>query len=265
MEAASVSRQQIIDALREHLEERSDVLAAWLGGSDATGRTDGYSDIDLQLIVRDGTVEEILGAVHQTLETLSPIRIAHRLPEPTWHGHAQEFLQLRDASPHHFIDLLIIQESAPDRFLERERHGTPLILFDRGDYLIPPPLDWSAHHARMVSRFRALRARVSLFQVLVTRAIRRRRGAEAVVTYHSMTLGPLVELLRLRYCPQRFDYGIRYIDRDLPPEWREEIEGLAYPSSPTMLAEFHARAAEHIASQLAAFDRGEWELSRGNG
>ena len=39
-------RLQIIECMRGALESRPFVLAAWLGGSDATGRTDEWSDVD---------------------------------------------------------------------------------------------------------------------------------------------------------------------------------------------------------------------------
>jgi len=135
-----LSREEIIAALRTGLESDPDVLAAWLGGSDATGRTDEYSDIDLQIIVDDEKVEAAFERLHETLERLSPIAHCHRFPEPTWHGHSQELLQLRDADPNHFLDLVIMRHSIPDRLLERERHGKPLVLIDRANLV---PNRWS--------------------------------------------------------------------------------------------------------------------------
>jgi hypothetical protein len=198
--------------------------------------------------------------MHRSLETLSPISHRFRFPEPAWHGHSQEILSLRDADPCHFVDILVLKKSAPDRFLERERHGEPMILFDRDELLVPPPLDWNAHVEKMSARLTALREQFWLYQPMVSKAVRRGQGFDALFGYVGVTLRPLVELLRMRYCPERFDYGPRYLDRDLPPEWEEELERLAYPAGQEQLEQFRARAAELFSAQLAAFDRGEWQL-----
>jgi hypothetical protein len=258
--ATIVTRDQIIEKLQQGLQEYDFVLAAWLGGSDASGRTDALSDIDLQMVVEDERVEEGFERVHDILETLSPIVHRLRFPDPTWHGHSQELCSLRDADPNHFLDLVVMKRSAPDRFLERERHGDPVVLFDRADLLEPPPLDWTALRQRMKERLAELRARFPLLQPMVTRGVPRGHLAESAYGYQAHTLRPLVDLLRLRYCPVRFDYGPRYLDRDLPDEWRREIDALAYPSSPEQLLRMHARATGHFEEQLAAFDRGEWGI-----
>ena len=255
-----LSRQAIIDNLAAILPDFPYILAAWLGGSDASGRTDALSDIDLQLVVEDDRVEDALAQVHRCLEALSPIAHRFRFPEPVWHGHSQELLSLRDADPCHFLDLVVMKKSAPDRFLERERHGEPLILFDRERILTPPPMDWPAHRDKMARRLSVLREQFFLFQPLVDKAARRGHTLDALHAYVAATLRPLVEILRMRFCPERYDYGPRYLDRDLPADWQAELERLALPASLAQLAEFRARAQEHFQAQLDAFERGEWRL-----
>ena len=129
--SAAITRAQIIAALHAALEARPEVLAASLGGSDATGRTDEFSDVDLVVVVEEGAVESTFAILHSALEELSPITHRWRLADPTWHGNAQEFLTLRDADPAHFIDVVVLEPSGGERFLEIERHGTPIVLFDR--------------------------------------------------------------------------------------------------------------------------------------
>ncbi len=99
-----------------------------------------------------------------------------------------------------------------------ERHGTPLVLFDRVGILAPVPLDRVALQARIDSAWRSCATRFPLFQTLVTRAVRRGFVAEAAVAYQDHTYRPLIELLRIRHCPERFDFGARYLDRDLPAD-----------------------------------------------
>ena len=251
---APITRARIIAALHAALERAPEVLAAFLGGSDGTGRTDGLSDVDLVVVVEEGAVETAFAILHGALEELSPITHRWRLAEPTWHGSSQEFLALRDADPAHFIDVVVQEPSGGERFLEVERHGTPLVLFDRAGILAPVPLDRVALQARMDARLAILRQRFPLFQTLVTRAVRRGFVAEAAVAYQDYTYKPLIELLRIRHCPDRFDYGARYLDRDLPAALRAEVEALALPGSLAEVEAFRSRAEALFDATLAELD-----------
>ena len=252
--SAAITRAQIIAALHAALEARPEVLAASLGGSDATGRTDEFSDVDLVVVVQEGAVESAFSILHSALEGLSPITHRWRLADPTWHGNAQEFLSLRDADPAHFIDVVVLEPSGGERFLEVERHGTPIVLFDRVGSLAPAPLDRVALQARIDTRLEVLRERFLLFQTLVTRAVRRGLVAEAAVAYQDYTYRPLIELLRIRHCPERFDFGARYLDRDLPAELRVEVEALALPDSLAAVEAFRSRAQALFDATLAELD-----------
>jgi predicted nucleotidyltransferase len=246
-----ITRAEIIAALRSALEGQPEVLAAWLGGSDATGRTDEFSDVDVIVVVEVGAVEAAFDVVHRALEELSPIARRWRPADPTWHGSSQEFLSLRDADPAHLIDLVVQEPSGGERFLEAERHGTAVVLFDRGGILTPVPLDRDTLQTRIDDRLAILRERFPLFQTLVTRAVRRGFVAEAAVAYQDHAYRPLIEVLRIRHCPERFDFGARYLDRDLPPTLRAEVEALALPGSLAEVESFRARAEALFDATLA--------------
>lgn len=249
--AAPVSRAEVIATLHRALESMPEALAAFLGGSDATARTDDHSDIDLVAVVEDDAVEATFDAIHGALEELSPIAHRWRLADPTWHGNSQEFLSLRDADPAHFLDLVVQRRTGGERFLEVERHGRAMVLFDRAGVLAPMPLDRPALQARIDERLAILRERFPLFQTLVTRAVRRGFVAEAAVAYQDHTYRPLIELLRIRHCPDRFDYGARYLDRDLPPDLRAQVESLALPGTLDEVEEFRRRAQALFDTTLA--------------
>lgn len=245
---------QIIDALHEALHSLPAVRAAWLGGSDATGRTDGFSDIDCMALVEDEAVESVLHAVARALEVLSPIAQQYRIPEPTWHGHSQVFYRLQDAPPWLLVDLALLKtSSAPDnRFLEPERHGQQQVLFDRDGVVRPAPFDRAAHEAAMKARLPHLATRFELFHVFVDKAIWRRDAADAMASYQAMTLRPLVELLRMRHCPDRYDYGARYLQRDLPADVYERLESLLFCSDLAQLERNQAAAVAFFRETLAA-------------
>ena len=253
-----IPRQKIIDTLTAALEPLDYVLAGYLGGSDATGRTDVYSDVDYQAIVEDDRVEDAFGGALGALAALSPIVHEYRLPEPTWHGCSQVFLSLKGADPAHFVDFVVMKRSHEDRFLEPERHGLAIVLFDKLGLVTPDPFDRAAHLAKMEARFAVLRETFPLFQTLVTRAVSRGFPAEAAAAYQSHTFRPLVELLRMRYCPDRYDFGARYLDRDLPPKLRAEVESLALPPGLLEVEEYRARAEVLFRGTLR-----DWDEERG--
>ncbi len=242
-------RPRLIAMLREHLERLDCVRAAWLGGSEANGRTDRWSDIDLVIIVEDDAVDRTIDACKAAVSKLAPIALELRLPMPTWHGHDQVFLQLEGVPDWCMVDLVVIQRSSKaPRFLECERHGTPVVLLDRDGLVVPEPFDRAAHEARMKDRLHAMAARFQLLQHLVRKAVWRNDPADAADKYMTFTLRPLVELLRMRHCPDRFDFGMRYLRDDLPePAWRM-VEELALPGDLQTLLAAQQRAE-------AAFER----------
>ena len=239
----TVSREAIIAVLRGAMEARPEVCAMFLAGSDATGRTDAGSDVDACVIAADEAVESTLEAASLALGALAPIASRYRLPEPTWHGHSQCFYLLEGADPRHMVDLVVMRRSAPDRLLEPERHGTPRVLFDREGLVVPATLDRVGLRERMAAQLDALTARSVIFRALVPKALDRGHVAEAMHFYLGMTWRPLVDVVRMIHCPERFDFGPRYLDRDVPAEWRARIERLALAGSAEELREHHGEAA----------------------
>jgi len=266
MTSARISREQLVRHLSERFAAEAWVHAAWLGGSDATGRTDALSDVDFQVIVDDGDIERVFDRLHEVLEELAPIELVHRIPQPSWHGFHQEFLRLARTDPNHVIDFAVVPASTPPerRLLEPERHGTPGIVIDRGGWLEVPGLDSAAHGARLAARLETLRTTFPLFQPLVTRAVARGSVAEAAGFYQRFVLVPLVELLRMRHAPERFDFGLRYLDRDLPDEPRALVERLAFPAGLADCARLRREAVARFDAELSALDHGEWRVALGD-
>ena len=99
MNAALLTRQEIVNALISALEPLEFVNAMWEGGSAAFNRLDQWSDIDLQFDVAEDKVEETFQAIQATLEKLSPIDLLYRTPALPWPGIFQIFYRLSNASP----------------------------------------------------------------------------------------------------------------------------------------------------------------------
>jgi hypothetical protein len=85
-------------------------------------------------------------------------------------------------------------------------------------------------------RRQELRAWFSVSQSFVRKAIIRGQVVDALAAFWGYTLRPLVELLRMRYCPLRWDFGMRYLDRDLPQPVYRELQGIMFVKDPDELA-----------------------------
>jgi len=123
--------KKIVAELKDQYKNNNNILAAWEGGSAATGYLDEYSDLDLALITTDDTVENIFNLTEQFLENNYGISNKFRMPEPNWHGHSQCFYKLKQAPEFFYVDMLIEKESAENRFTETDRHGNSVIWFDK--------------------------------------------------------------------------------------------------------------------------------------
>ncbi|MDB5097036.1 MAG: polymerase beta domain protein region [Cyanobacteria bacterium RYN_339] len=210
--------------LQALLEPRADVLAAWLGGSAASGRTDEHSDVDLVAIAANDAVEAVLAAIEGAL----PIALRLALPMPTWHGHAQRLYRVAGK----LLDVVIMREDAPNRFLEPERHGTPVVLFDKPGLVRPAPLDPVAWHAKLRERVAYLVPSFDLLQELPRKAALRGLPMDAMGSYQTYTIRPLVELCRIKHCPWKYDFGLRYLERDLPADLHARLIALCYVADP---------------------------------
>src|SRR6185295_17891714 len=100
-------------------------------------------------------------------------------------------------------------------------------LFDKGNWLRRKPLDEGALSVLRNRRYRELQMWFPMSQVFVRKAILRGKHFEAVGAFWAYTLRPLSDLLRMRYCPARWDFGVRYLDRDLPPAVYDQVRDLA--------------------------------------
>ncbi|MCA9285138.1 MAG: hypothetical protein KDA22_08000 [Phycisphaerales bacterium] len=250
--SGAVVRTRLIECLHRALESEGWALAAWLGGSDANGRTDQWSDIDLVAIVEDGKVEDAFAVCERAVSTVAPIAERIRFPMPTWHGHDQALWQLEGVPDWCMIDLVIMNRSSEaGRFLEPERHGHALVLFDRAGLARPEPLDRAAHAARVRERLEAIGPRFRMTQHLVRKAVWRGDALEAGDRYLAFTLRPLVELLRIKHCPDRFDFGLRYLRDDLPTDAWREIEPLALPGELEAVLTAQSRAEAIFERELA--------------
>ena len=245
-------REQVIEVLRGALLPLPHVNAAWLGGSDAFGRADELSDVDLQVDVDDGHVAATFGAVEAALAAASPIVARLVMPMPTWHGHAQRFYRLRDTAESTAVDVVVFERSDPRRYYNQtERHGRPLVLFDRAGVVHPVALDPAELRATLAQAVAGIRERLPFTLPLVAKEVRRGDALAALDAYQRHLLRPLVELYRVRHAPARHDFGARYTRDDLPAEVQRTLVELSFVADLDDLAAKLPRAERLLGDLLA--------------
>lgn len=249
-----LTREAIIGALQRDLAAQPDIRAAWLGGSDANGRADEWSDVDLMVIGAAGRLEAVAVAIEAAVERISPIRVKFRLPMPTWHGFEQAFYQLEHAPEELMIDWLIIEEGKPHPWFEVERHGTGRVLFDRVGAVVEAHVNMRTCYDAAAKKVEELRLKFPMFRHLPVKLARRGLPVDAASFYQALVLRPLVDLLRCVYCVERHDFGFRYLRDDLPREVYHEIERLCWLSGPGEIAGAVERASALFQRALVEWD-----------
>lgn len=247
-----LGREEILGALRRVLEPLPYVHAMWEGGSEAFGRTDEWSDIDVQFDVDDEKVAETLTLIEGTLARLSPIQ--DRLGMPERPGYAQVFYRLQDASPFLLVDLCVMKRSHPDKFLEPEIHGCVVIHFNKGDALVIKHLDVESHMARIRQHRERIEKRFAMFHTMVEKEMHRGNHPAAVDLYHRLVLDSLVDALRILHAPAHFDFKVPYLNHDLPKEACARLRPLFFVADEADLRRKYAEAARWFRETLAEID-----------
>lgn len=250
----SLTREHLLTALQSAIEPLPYAHAMWQGGAAAFNRVDEWSDIDLQIDVDDDHVAETCAVVEATLAEHAPVALKFELPQPTWHGHYQAFYRFHDADEFLLLDLAVLKHGNPNKFLEREIHGEAVVLFDKSGVVQAPPLDRAVWAAKLRERVAALRVTFELFQSLTTKELHRNNLIEAVAFYHSYSLRPLIELLRIRHCPARHNFHTRYVYYDLPADVVRILEPMFFPRDGDDLRVKHEQAMQMFAKALAEID-----------
>jgi len=242
MKKIMLGRKEIIKVLIKNLEPLDYIHAMWEMGAASFNRVDEWSDIDLMLVCDDDKVEDTFAAVEKSLTALSELDIKYRLPEPAWHGHAQVFWRLKDASPYLFFDLVVMKRSARDMFLQYKIHGQPVVHFDKTGVVKEDPVDPAALRKKLRDRLETLKTNFELFQVLIMKELNRGNDIHAFSSYVAHTYRPLVMVLRMKYNPYHFEFFTTYLNKELPPEIVDRLRALYLLGSGNELKKAHAEA-----------------------
>ena len=251
-DATNVTHDAIVRALTAALQPLPFVDAMWEGGAAAFNRLDEWSDVDLYVVAADDRVADTFRAVEEALTRLSPI---HHKYEPTWppeSGIAQAFYRLERASEYLLVDLAVLKRSTPDKFLEPELHGRAVFAFNKGNAVEALPLDRDAFVRKLLERRDRLGMRIALFGPFVSKELRRGNSLGALEAYQRIILDSLIQVLRMRYHPAHYGFGVRYVPFELPPEVVRKLEALSFVRSSEELPELSRKAVAWFRETLPA-------------
>jgi predicted nucleotidyltransferase len=248
--------------LRKQAADDPDLRVVFVGGSAVTGGYDEHSDLDVEVLATPG---EAVAAYSRLLEAAQrDFDVDHvwELPEATWPDGRQAFLNLQPdagtlAAPTRIIDLHVSDLADHHRIVDTRRHGEPLVLHDPDELVELRPDDEEEMAAARAEAVAQAAARRQTGAWLVNRAIARGQLAEATVFHLQFGVNPLVRLLRIRHCPARHDFGLRYLETDLPPGHAERVAALLQgPDLAARAAETFAWQDELLAELGAGRDAG---------
>jgi hypothetical protein len=254
MSEKKITREMILGALVGALEPEPHVHALWEGGSEAFGRTDRWSDIDVQVDVDDDRVKDTLTRIEGVLESLSPIRDRLEMPPGPGNGYTQVFYRLRDTSEFLLVDLCVMKRSHPDKFLEPQIHAKVVFHFNKGGILVVKPLEVEQHLAKIRARRERMEQRFTMFYSMVEKELNRQNDIAAIDLYYRLVLDSLIDALRMLHSPAHFDFKVPYLNHDLPRETREKLQPLFFVADGDDLRRKYQEASHWLRRTLAAID-----------
>lgn len=253
-----LTREVIVRALVDALKPLDYVYALWEGGAAAFDRVDDWSDIDLYTVVNDKRVDDTFLAVENTLKSLSPIRQKHVVLEPPLSGLSQAFYRLQDTSPYLIIDLAVFKLSSPDKLLETEIHGNPVFYFNKSNKVKQSELNKDELIKKLQETVFRLKDKFDMFHIFVQKEINRSNHLEAIDIYR-MLLAWLVKVLRIRYNPLHYDFGMRYVHYELPSETVKKLERLHFVKDDEDLQQKYNEVVEWFSKAMSEIDNEQIE------
>lgn len=248
---ATAYRSRLADLLVAALRDDEVIRAVGQGGAAARGRADEYSDLDLIVVAPLSHAESIFACVEGAMGSVAPIAHTWRVEPPGFPDMAQRFYFLENAPRFFAVDCSIVTPEGIAPFTERERHGEAIVGFDRDGVLQPRAMDAAQLARRRAHRLAQLRGATPVYSMLVAKELSRGHALEAFGFYQTL-LRALIELLGMQHRPERFDFGWRYVDRELPAPAQALIARHSFVASADALPTLAISLEREIDTLLAA-------------
>lgn len=196
--------------IREYVKEQKQISAAWLGGSKATKREDNLSDIDLVLISSDA--DQTFYDLELFINNLCGIELIHR--EKRRFNYDQRFYILKDTPETYYLDVCVFdsqEEKDYAEYFNDKRHGTPVIIKDDGILLRASTL---SRPVEVEFDRNYWRGKAEIYYRTFLKEAKREKYIDAFHFYFGL-VQVWATIARLKQCPQKHDFSLRYINVDL--------------------------------------------------
>lgn len=225
---SSLTREEIIKSIVDVLKPLDFVYAMWQCGSAAFGRVDEWSDIDIVVDVEDDKTREIFKYIDAVLESLSGVENYFESSQPMSPGGYQKVYRLKNVSKFLVVEICAVMHSSTNKFLKKEIHGDVFVNFDKDKVTEVMPIDKREFAKKLDFRLKQIENLVKIYGILVEKELNRHNYIEAFAFYQNFTLNPLVEVLRIKHSPYRYNFRTRYVYYDFPKDIVKKLEELYF-------------------------------------
>lgn len=212
-----MNRNKIINTLSELLKPDEHVHALWLEGSDATGRLDEYSDIDVCICVDENAVDIVFRKVQETF----PTDFMHvNYPNDS---ERQLVFHVTGTDKYLMVDFnAYFYGKANTTFVKGDKIDACKVLFDKKEIIQyrdydPAECAGECDYWKEESEYRF--SQISRVEKYCLRGL----FPEAFVYYQKYVVEPLVFTLRRKYTPTKIWYYMVHISDHIP---QTEVEKL---------------------------------------
>jgi predicted nucleotidyltransferase len=218
------NRIEIVLKIKDFLVSHKDVIAAWEGGSVATGYNDDISDLDVMIVTQDNNVEQIFIELEGFLTKQFGIKRKFRIPEPAWHGFSQCFYEIDKAPELFYLDISVLKRTLEQKMTERDRHGKASIWVDKELLINTNPTQEKSILEKGRQYYHIATGADFITRLEIRKAIKRKNFLEAMPLYYNFISRNITYLLNLKHRPNKVDFGMRYIYRDYSKQDSSLIE-----------------------------------------
>jgi len=237
-----ITKENILAHLTEGLRKHPEVIAMWLEGSDGTGSSDEYSDLDIVLNVEDGFESAALSICEKQLQELAELDLSY---EELRHNPRKRYkvYHLIGTPESLLLDIDVQGSSIINPFVRQNDSEVPIVIFDKQASIQFVDVDEAEMNLHLLNRLYHLENTINQ-KARVEKYVRRNKFIEAMGYYQKFVVTPLIEILRIKYKPINHEYYIVCISKHVPKEITQQLEELYKVNSINDISLHVARAYE---------------------
>ncbi|WP_346935489.1 hypothetical protein [Clostridium sp.] len=251
MEVKAITREEILNCLIRALKPLNYVYAAWQGGSAAFKRVDVWSDIDVVVDVEDDKIKDMFNVLDISLESLAKIENSYGGTQSLSPGAYQKVYKLHGTSKFMVIEICAVKHTSTEKLLNKEVHGDILVLFDKCNVAQATPMNKIEFAKTLRTRIENVDSLFNMYQFLIEKELNRHNYIEAISFYQSFSLGLLLEMLRIKYKPYRYNFKTRYVYYDFPEDVVKRLHNFYFIKDGEELRERHQEIIEWFNEVMA--------------